>query len=128
AGWEEGGGGRSSMGGDAEDCEGDGRPELFVTNFQNEYNPFYQNLPMPSNAKAKEGEVPPVAFLDSTAFVGLAADSMPWVGWGCALADFDNDGWPDCFVANGHVDNNRDQLGQKISYEEPPLLHRNAPV
>ena len=41
-------------------------------------------------------------------YFGLAADTMPWVGWGCALADFDNDGWPDVFVANGHVDDNRE--------------------
>jgi hypothetical protein len=50
---------------------------------------------------------------------------MPWVGWGCALADFDNDGWPDCFVANGHVDNNRRLLDQPVDYEEIPLLFRN---
>jgi hypothetical protein len=117
---------QSSMGVDAEDCDGDGRPELIVTNFQNEYNTYYQNVSIPT--KVKPGELAPVAFMDSTASVGLAADSMPWVGWGCAFADFDNDGWPDLFVANGHVDNNRHLLGQKISYEEPPLLHRNVPV
>ena len=50
---------------------------------------------------------------------------MPWVKWGCALADFDNDGWPDCFFVNGHVDNNRRLIGQPIDYEEIPLLFRN---
>jgi hypothetical protein len=103
---------QSGMGTDAEDINGDGLPELFVTNFANEYNTLYQNL-----GKA--------SFLDLTAFFGLAADSMPWVGWGCALADFDADGWPDVFVTNGHVDDNRRSLGQPIDYEEPPLLHRN---
>ena len=50
---------------------------------------------------------------------------MPCVGWGRALADFDNDGWPDSFVANGHVDDNRRQLGQPVDYAEPPLLFAN---
>ncbi|HZW33410.1 MAG TPA: VCBS repeat-containing protein, partial [Isosphaeraceae bacterium] len=96
---------QSGMGVDAEDVDGDGLPELFVTNFANEYNTLYQNF--------GKG-----VFYDNTAFFGLASDSMPWVGWGCALADFDNDGWPDCFVADGHVDNNRRKLDQPVDYEE----------
>jgi enediyne biosynthesis protein E4 len=105
---------QSGMGVDAEDVDGDGLPELFVTNFTNEYSTLYLNY--------GKG-----VFYDSTAFFGLASDSMPWVKWGCALADFDNDGWPDCFFANGHVDNNRRQLEppQPIDYEEIPLLFRN---
>ena len=67
-------------------------------------------------------------FRESSAEVGLAADSKPWVGWGCALADLDNDGWPDCFVANGHVDDNRADLAPTMSYAEPPLLYRNIPA
>ena len=47
---------------------------------------------------------------------------MPYVGWGTALLDFNNDGWVDTFVTNGHVDDNRDKLGQNVHYEEPPLL------
>jgi hypothetical protein len=103
---------QSGMGVDAEDCDGDGLPELFVTNFSNEYSTLYRNY--------GKG-----VFYDNTAFFGLASDSMPWVKWGCALADFDNDGWPDCFFVNGHVDNNRRQLGQPVDYEEIPLLFRN---
>jgi hypothetical protein len=49
----------------------------------------------------------------------------PWVKWGCALADFDNDGWPDCFFVNGQIDNNRRLLAQPVDYEEIPLLFRN---
>jgi enediyne biosynthesis protein E4 len=103
---------QSGMGVDAEDVDGDGLAELFVTNFANEYNTLYQNM--------GKG-----IFFDSTAFFGLASDTMPWVGWGTALADFDNDGWPDCFTANGHVDNNRRQIGQPVDYEEIPLLFHN---
>jgi len=64
-------------------------------------------------------------FEDRTPTSGMASDSTPWVGWGCALADFDNDGWPDCFVTNGHVDNNLELAGHNSPYAQPPLLHRN---
>ena len=103
---------QSGMGVDAEDVDGDGLPELFVTNFANEYSTLYHNY--------GKG-----IFYDNTAFFGLASDSLPWVKWGCALADFDNDGWPDFFFVNGHVDNNRRQIGQPVDYEEIPLLFRN---
>ncbi len=73
---------QAGMGVDAEDVDGDGRPELFVTNFANEYNTLYRNL---------GGGY----FFDATGDFGLAVDSIPWIGWGCALADLDNDGWPD---------------------------------
>jgi enediyne biosynthesis protein E4 len=103
---------QSGMGVDAEDVDGDGLPDLFVTNFANEYNTLYRNHGNGS-------------FTDITAYVGLAADTVPWVGWGTALADLDNDGWPDNFVANGQVDDNRPLLGQNIRYEEPALLFAN---
>ena len=104
---------QSGMGVDAEDVDGDGLPELFVTNFANEYSTLFQNF---GNG----------IFFDSTPNFGLASDSMPWVKWGCALADFDNDGWLfDCFFVNGHVDNNRRTTGQMVDYEEIPLLFRN---
>jgi hypothetical protein len=112
AGLSESGQAQAGMGVDAEDIDGDGLPDLFVTNFSGEYNTLYQNL--------GKG-----LFLDVTALKGLAVDSIPWVGWGCALADFDNDGWPDCFVSNSQIDNNLHLLGQNSPYEEPPLLYRN---
>ncbi len=113
AAYDEKGQAQSGMGVDAEDFDGDGRPELFVTNFQNEYNTLYQNLGKGT-------------FSDCTAYVGLAADTTPWVGWGTSLSDFDNDGWPDNFVVNGHVDDNRKLLGENVDYEEPaaPLLEQ----
>ncbi len=112
AAFDEKGQAQSGMGVDAEDVDGDGLPELFVTNFQNEYNTLYQNF-----GKGR--------FMDSTPFFGLAADTTPWVGWGTALVDLDNDGWPDNFVTNGHVDDNRKEIGENIEYQEPPLLFLN---
>ncbi|MDE2507593.1 MAG: VCBS repeat-containing protein, partial [Planctomycetota bacterium] len=103
---------QSGMGVDAEDVNGDGLPDLFATNFTNEYNTLHINL--------MSG-----LFMDATPFYGLAADTTPFVGWGTALADFDNDGWPDNFVANGHVDDNRQELGQPYPYAEPALLFAN---
>ena len=109
AAFDEKGQAQSGMGVDAEDVNGDGRPDLFVTNFANEYNTLYQNLGGAS-------------FMDITPYVGLASDTMPFVGWGTALVDLDNDGWPDNFVTNGHVDDNRRKLDQPVDYEQPPLL------
>ena len=113
AAYDERGNTQSGMGTDADDVDGDGLPEIIVTNFQNEYNTLYQNLGKGT-------------FMDSTPFFGLAADTMPWVGWGCSLSDFNNDGWPDHFVANGHVDNNRKLLDQAVDYDEPALLFANV--
>ena len=102
------------MGVDAEDVNGDGLPDLLVTNFWNEAVALFINL--------GDGALPGPRRRTS----GLYHDSVLWVGWGCALGDFDNDGWPDCFVANGHIDDNLERLGFDTPYAEPPLLHRNV--
>jgi hypothetical protein len=112
AGYDAHGKTHAGMGVDAEDVNGDGRPDLFITNYWNEPNSLYMNL--------GDG-----MFEDRTPASGMSTDSTPWVGWGCALTDLDNDGWPDCFVSNGHVDNNLELLGYNSPYAHPPLLHRN---
>ena len=105
----------SGMGVDAEDLDGDGLPELLRTHFSKEPNTIYQNI---------GGGL----FDDRTARYAMNMDSMPWVGWGCVLTDFDNDGWPDAFVTNGHTDDNYHLLGKLDEpFEQPPLLHRNIP-
>ncbi len=103
---------QAGMGVDVGDVDGDGRPELFVTNFQDEHNTLYRN----------QGSG---LFQDISYRSGLADESLPWIGWGTALADFDLDGWLDVVVTNGHVDDNRHLLGQEGPYAQPPLAWRN---
>jgi hypothetical protein len=91
------------MGVDATDATGDGLADLFVTNFYLEHNTFYQNL---------SGTL----FQDISNACGVAGPSIFRVGWGTALEDLDNDGWPDIFVTNGHVDNN---LLHLVDRDEP---------
>jgi hypothetical protein len=104
---------QAGMGSDAGDVNGDGLPELFVTNFYLEYNTLYQNL----------GHN---LFQDVSNASGVAAASMNRVGWGTALEDLDGDGWLDVFVTNGHVDDNlKEAMGRDEPYAQPPGLWRN---
>jgi tetratricopeptide (TPR) repeat protein len=81
----------ASMGVVAEDLDGDGRLDLFITNLVNESSTFFRNL---------GGGL----FVDATLGAGLDAPSRPKTGFGTAALDANNDGWLDLFVANGHVD------------------------
>ena len=81
----------ASMGVVADDLDGDGRIDLFITNLVNESSTFYRNL--------GEG-----MFVDATLGAGLDAPSRVHTGFGDAALDADNDGRLDLFVANGHVD------------------------
>ncbi|MFN0055648.1 MAG: CRTAC1 family protein [Planctomycetales bacterium] len=79
-----------SMGIGAGDYDGDGRLDVWVTNFESEDNALYRNL---------GGR----AFQYATVRAGLAGVSRMQVGFGTALADFDGDAWPDVLVLNGHA-------------------------
>lgn len=96
---------QAGMGVDAADVNGDGKPELYVTNFSNEPNTLYDNF--------GDG-----LFQDSTMQRGLYNDSLPYIGWGTALVDFNLDGWPDVIVTNGPLRANEPEAN-------PPLLWRN---
>ena len=88
-----GGAANGSMGVDAGDPDGTGKPALWVTNYENEYHALYRNRSVPGRAN----------FVFATPAVGVAAIGQKYVGWGTALADFDNDGREDLFVTNGHA-------------------------
>ncbi len=81
----------SSMGVDIGDLNADGRPDLFVTDYQSEMPVLYENLGGGS-------------FRDATTMARVSGDLFAHVHWGTVLADFDNDGDQDVFVACGHFD------------------------
>jgi enediyne biosynthesis protein E4 len=81
---------RGSMGVTAADCDGSGRPSIFVTNFDGEEHALYRNI---GNG----------LFRYSSRAAGIAAISRRYVGFGTGFFDFDRDGEPDLFIASGHV-------------------------
>jgi hypothetical protein len=97
---------QGSMGVTVGDYDHDGKLDLFVTNFADEYNTLYHN-----NGKN--------SFTDLSYAAKVAAVSLPYVGWGTKFFDYNNDGWVDLFVANGHV------YPQLPGYRQRRLLHRN---
>jgi len=103
---------QASMGADVADYDGDGRLDVFVTNFSQDYNTLYHN--------SAEG-----FFSDVSYQAGLAMPSLPYLGWGTGFADFDNDGLLDIFVANGHVYPEIDRLGLGTTYLQRKQLFRN---
>lgn len=104
---------QAGMGLAVADVNRDGQLDLFVTNYEGEHNAYYEN---------RGG----LQFQEVSRSRGLAANSIPWVGWGTVLADFDLDGWPDCVVTNGHTDNNFQELGRDSPFAQPPGLWRNT--
>jgi enediyne biosynthesis protein E4 len=89
-----------------------GRPSLVVTNFALDNTPLYRNG---GNWNFQE--------VSYAAGVGLP--SLPWVKWGIAFVDLDNDGWLDLVTVNGHVYPQADQLPSSAKYREPKLVQLN---
>ena len=97
---------QGSMGVTVGDYDHDGKLDLFVTNFDDDYNTLYHN----------DGKL---SFTDVSHAAKVAAISLPYVGWGTKFFDFDNDGWVDLFVVNGHV------YPQIPTYKQRNFVHRN---
>jgi hypothetical protein len=89
-----------------------GRLSLFVTHFSEEYAALFRN----------DGGM---SFTDVSFHAGVAAPTIPYVGWGTSFFDFDNDGWPDLLLVNGHVYPQVDTLDVGARYREPKLLFLN---
>lgn len=111
AAFDENGKAMSGMGATSADYDGDGKPDIFRTNFSDERETLYHN---------RGG----ADFDDATISAGLGRNTR-WVGWGCGFFDFDNDGWKDLFLVNGHVFPEVDRLKIDIHYKDRAILYHN---
>jgi enediyne biosynthesis protein E4 len=89
-----------------------GRQSIFITNFAEQYDTLYRN----------DGNYD---FRDISFQSGLAVASLPWVKWGTAFIDVDNDGWSDLIAVSGHVYPQVDSLPSGARYREPGILSMN---
>jgi hypothetical protein len=103
---------QASMGIAIGDYRNDDTVGLYVTNFSDDYNTLFQN----------DGKG---SFEDVSRAAGLLEPTIPFLGWGTWFFDYDNDGWLDLFVANGHVYPGVDEENWGTSYAQRPLLFRN---
>jgi hypothetical protein len=89
-----------------------GRFSIYVTNFEDQSNSLYRN----------EGGL---SFNDAADAAGIGAITVPYMGWGTGCVDFDNDGWADLFVVDGHVYPQVDSLQAGSKYRQPKLVFQN---
>jgi hypothetical protein len=100
------------MGVDFADYDNDGRPDVVVTNLSNQCYALYRNL----------GDR---TFSYETHASGLGRISLLSSGWGVRFLDYDNDGWKDIFLVQGHVLDTIELTSPHLRYRQPPLLARN---
>jgi enediyne biosynthesis protein E4 len=103
---------RSGMGVDSTDFDGDGKQDLFVANVDQEMFSLYRN----------DGNE---FFSDVAAANNVAQSTRLLSGWGLKFFDYDNDGFVDLFLANGHPDDMIGQYSQMVKYKEPLLVFHN---
>ena len=111
AAFDENGKAMSGMGATAADYLHTGWPSIFRSNFSDERETLYRNR--------GEGQ-----FEDTTVRARMARNTR-FVGWGCAFFDFDNDGWDDLLLVNGHVFPEVDRKNVDIRFRERRILYRN---
>jgi hypothetical protein len=104
---------RGAMGVDAADYDRSGRTHLLVGNFSNQMLGLYHN----------EGNG---LFVDEAPRSTVGRSSLLSLTFGCFFFDYDLDGWPDIFAANGHIDEEIGRVQPRIAFREAPLLFRNA--
>src|SRR5216683_4841247 len=102
---------QAGMGSTVADFNGDGHLDIFKTNFSDDTSTLYRN----------NGDG---TFTDATAAAGLGLYTQ-YLGWGTMFFDFDNDGWPDLILVNGHVYPEVDKQHLGSSYKEPRILYHN---
>lgn len=111
-GFSEDGVARAGMGTDAADYDRSGHASLMISNFANQMVSLYHN----------EGNG---LFVDEAPQSEVGRSTLVTLGFGCFFFDYDNDGWPDIFVADGHIEDQIERVQKRVSYAEPPHLFRN---
>jgi enediyne biosynthesis protein E4 len=111
-GFSEDGVARAGMGVDAADYDHSGHPSILITNFANQMVSLYHN----------EGNG---LFVDEAPESEVGRATLVTLGFGCFFFDYDNDGWPDIFVADGHIENGIESVQKRVKYAEPAHLFRN---
>jgi len=112
---------QAGMGVHSGDYDNDGDLDLFATNFSDDVNTLYRN---DSSAGQCSGAAD-LQFTDVTYETGLGGVVQPYLGWGTGFFDFDNDGWLDLFVANGHLYPQLEQQPSGLRYAQRNLLYHN---
>lgn len=102
----------SGMGTNFGDFDNDGYLDIVITNFQDQTNSLYHN--------AQSG-----FFTESSFTKGIGEKSLPYLAWGVDFVDFNNDGWLDVFIANGHLDDNIAEIDPIGRYAQPNQLFLN---
>ena len=104
---------RAGMGVDAADYDHSGAPSILITKFSNQMISLYHN----------EGKG---LFVDEAPRSDVGRASLLTLGFGCFFFDYDLDGWPDIFIANGHIDSDIERVQPNVKYAMPPHVFRNA--
>lgn len=102
----------ASMGIAVGDYENTGMLDIFDTTFSDNYKPLYHN----------EGDA---NMTDSSYEMGLGDITVPFLSWGDAFIDYDNDGWKDLLMSDGHVYPQADKYAWGTSWKEKPMLFHN---
>ena len=103
---------RAGMGVDAADYDGSGRPSLIIGNFSNQMMALYHN----------EGKG---LFIDDAPRSAIGRASLLSLTFGCFFFDYDLDGFPDIFAANGHVSDDIEHVQSRVAYAQRPHLFHN---
>jgi hypothetical protein len=111
-GFSEDGVARAGMGVDAADYDRSGHASVIISNFANQMVSLYHN----------EGNG---LFVDEAPQSEVGRATLVTLGFGCFFFDYDNDGWPDILVADGHIEDAIERVQKRVTYAEPPHLFRN---